>query len=178
MADQRNPESNIIFLWLSSTNRAIFAELLLLEVAHCVKWNWYPILFCLLGNGNVGRIVMAAAAKHLTPVALELGGKSPVLFDSDVNLKVFNDPFISHRSTFGFQLFQFWLDYSNFCPKVAVKRLAVGKWGCNNGQACIAPDYVITTKSFAPQLVMSTPSSHPPCETNQMHIYHLHFDFY
>lgn len=28
------------------------------------------------GNGTVGRIVMAAAAKHLTPVTLELGGKS------------------------------------------------------------------------------------------------------
>lgn len=28
------------------------------------------------GNGQVGRIVMEAAAKHLTPVTLELGGKS------------------------------------------------------------------------------------------------------
>lgn len=28
------------------------------------------------GNGNVGRIVMAAASKNLTPVTLELGGKS------------------------------------------------------------------------------------------------------
>lgn len=37
-----------------------------------------------------------------------------------------------------------------------MKRLAVGKWGCNNGQACIAPDYVITTKSFAPELVKNT----------------------
>lgn len=33
------------------------------------------------GNGHVGRIVMAAAAKHLTPVTLELGGKSPVVVD-------------------------------------------------------------------------------------------------
>lgn len=31
------------------------------------------------GNGHVGRIVMAAAAKHLTPLTLELGGKSPAL---------------------------------------------------------------------------------------------------
>ncbi|MCE0448058.1 aldehyde dehydrogenase family protein [Streptomyces tricolor] len=31
------------------------------------------------GNGTVGRIVMRAAAEHLTPVTLELGGKSPVL---------------------------------------------------------------------------------------------------
>ncbi len=38
------------------------------------------------GNGRVGRIVMAAAAKHLTPVTLELGGKSPVYIDETVNM--------------------------------------------------------------------------------------------
>jgi aldehyde dehydrogenase (NAD+) len=31
------------------------------------------------GNGTVGRVVMEAAAKHLTPVTLELGGKSPAI---------------------------------------------------------------------------------------------------
>ncbi|MCZ4657467.1 aldehyde dehydrogenase family protein [Dietzia kunjamensis] len=35
------------------------------------------------GSGTVGRIVMHAAAEHLTPVTLELGGKSPVWFDDD-----------------------------------------------------------------------------------------------
>jgi aldehyde dehydrogenase (NAD+) len=40
------------------------------------------------GNGRVGRIVMEAAAKHLTPVTLELGGKSPCLVDEDVDLDV------------------------------------------------------------------------------------------
>ncbi|MDO9395677.1 MAG: aldehyde dehydrogenase family protein [Herbiconiux sp.] len=38
------------------------------------------------GNGRVGRIVMEAAAKHLTPVTLELGGKSPVYVDDTVDL--------------------------------------------------------------------------------------------
>ncbi|MFB2581848.1 aldehyde dehydrogenase family protein [Herbiconiux sp. P15] len=38
------------------------------------------------GNGTVGRIVMTAAAKHLTPVTLELGGKSPVYVDDTVDL--------------------------------------------------------------------------------------------
>ncbi|XP_063956959.1 aldehyde dehydrogenase family 3 member A2-like [Lytechinus pictus] len=38
------------------------------------------------GSGVVGRIVMAAAAKHLTPVTLELGGKSPVYIDSDTDI--------------------------------------------------------------------------------------------
>jgi aldehyde dehydrogenase (NAD+) len=40
------------------------------------------------GNGRVGRIVMEAAARHLTPVTLELGGKSPAIVDRDANLDV------------------------------------------------------------------------------------------
>lgn len=39
------------------------------------------------GNGRVGRIVATAAAQHLTPVTLELGGKSPVYVDGSVNLR-------------------------------------------------------------------------------------------
>ncbi len=38
------------------------------------------------GSTQVGRTVMAAAARHLTPVALELGGKSPVLLWEDADL--------------------------------------------------------------------------------------------
>lgn len=38
------------------------------------------------GNSNVARIVMTSAAKYLTPVLLELGGKSPVYIDSGVNM--------------------------------------------------------------------------------------------
>lgn len=41
-----------------------------------------------VGSARVGRIVMAAAAKHLTPVILELGGKCPAVVESDVNLQV------------------------------------------------------------------------------------------
>ena len=40
------------------------------------------------GNGQVAKIVMAAAARHLTPVTLELGGKSPVIVDEKANLEV------------------------------------------------------------------------------------------
>lgn len=39
------------------------------------------------GGTAIGKIVMQAAAKHLTPVTLELGGKSPCIVDSDINLK-------------------------------------------------------------------------------------------
>jgi len=40
------------------------------------------------GNGSVGKIVREAANKHLTPVTLELGGKSPVYIDSTANMEV------------------------------------------------------------------------------------------
>ena len=38
------------------------------------------------GSTNVGRIVAVAAAKNLTPVTLELGGKSPAIIDSSANM--------------------------------------------------------------------------------------------
>lgn len=39
------------------------------------------------GGTAIGKIVMEAAAKHLTPVTLELGGKSPCIVDSDINIE-------------------------------------------------------------------------------------------
>jgi aldehyde dehydrogenase (NAD+) len=44
---------------------------------------------CLFTGGpEIGKAIMAAAAKHLTPVTLELGGKSPVIVAADAKLKV------------------------------------------------------------------------------------------
>lgn len=40
------------------------------------------------GSPHVGRIVMQAAAVHMTPVTLELGGKSPCIVDETANLKI------------------------------------------------------------------------------------------
>lgn len=40
------------------------------------------------GNGRVGRIVAAAAARNLTPVTLELGGRNPVIIDGTADLTV------------------------------------------------------------------------------------------
>jgi aldehyde dehydrogenase (NAD+) len=40
------------------------------------------------GSTSVGRVVMTAAAKHLTPVTLELGGKSPTIVAADADLAV------------------------------------------------------------------------------------------
>ncbi len=48
------------------------------------------------GNGTVARIIMEAAAKHLTPVTLELGGKSPCIVDENVDMDV-----VARRITWG-----------------------------------------------------------------------------
>lgn len=68
------------------------------------------------GSVRIGKIVMEAASKNLTPVTLELGGKSPVFVDE------------------------------NFDVRLAAKRIAWGKF-LNNGQTCIAPDYVLVHES-------------------------------
>jgi aldehyde dehydrogenase (NAD+) len=40
------------------------------------------------GSNRVGKIVYKSAAENLTPVTLELGGKSPCIIDKDANLKI------------------------------------------------------------------------------------------
>lgn len=40
------------------------------------------------GSKNVGKIVMEKASKFLTPITLELGGKSPAIVDKDANIKL------------------------------------------------------------------------------------------
>ena len=40
------------------------------------------------GSGRIGRVVMEAAAKHLTPVTLELGGKSPCIVDARADIDI------------------------------------------------------------------------------------------
>ncbi len=69
------------------------------------------------GSPAVGKIVMSAAAKHLTSVTLELGGKSPVIVDSSAHIDK------------------------------AVSKIVWGKF-TNNGQTCIAPDYVYVANSI------------------------------
>lgn len=46
----------------------------------------FDIIF-FTGSPELGRKVMAAAAKNLTPVVLELGGKSPCIVDADADIK-------------------------------------------------------------------------------------------
>ncbi|KAI0262597.1 aldehyde dehydrogenase [Gloeopeniophorella convolvens] len=85
------------------------------EVTHLLKLKWDHITYT--GNGVVARIVARAAAEHLTPVTLELGGKSPVVVDPKTT-----------------------------DLKVAAKRILWGK-SVNAGQICVAPDYVLIPRS-------------------------------
>ncbi|KAF7136479.1 hypothetical protein RHSIM_Rhsim08G0036600 [Rhododendron simsii] len=89
-----------------------------------LQQKWDKIFFT--GSQRVGKIVMSAAAKHLTPVTLELGGKCPIILDS-----------LSNPSEI----------------KVAAKRIAGAKWGPCSGQACIAIDYVLVEHKFASTLI-------------------------
>jgi aldehyde dehydrogenase (NAD+) len=81
------------------------------ETTALLEQKWNHIMYT--GNGSVGRIVMAAAAKNLTPVTLELGGKSPTYVDKSANITK------------------------------AATSLMFYKYGINVGQTCIAPDYVL-----------------------------------
>ncbi len=56
------------------------------ETTALLAEHWDHIFYT--GNGAVGRVVMTAAAQHLTPVTLELGGKSPTIVDRSANLDV------------------------------------------------------------------------------------------
>lgn len=68
------------------------------------------------GSPAIGKVVMAAAAKNLTSVTLELGGKSPTIVDETADLDL------------------------------AAKTILWGKF-TNNGQTCIAPDYIYVHQS-------------------------------
>ncbi|KAF8012579.1 hypothetical protein BT93_I0674 [Corymbia citriodora subsp. variegata] len=89
-----------------------------------LQQKWDKIFFT--GSPRVGRIVMLAAARHLTPVTLELGGKCPTILD---NLSSPSD------------------------IKIAVKRIVGAKWGPCSGQACIGIDYVLVERKLAPTLI-------------------------
>lgn len=92
------------------------------EITALLSQRWDYIFYT--GNPTVGKIVMTAAAAHLTPVTLELGGKSPVIFDSSENLDL----------------------------EVSVRRLVMGKF-LNMGQTCVAPDHVFIPEKMEVRFV-------------------------
>ena len=56
------------------------------ETAELLELKWDYIFFT--GSQAGGQQVLQAAARHLTPVSLELGGKSPAIVDPTANLKL------------------------------------------------------------------------------------------
>ncbi|OEL19067.1 Aldehyde dehydrogenase family 3 member F1, partial [Dichanthelium oligosanthes] len=88
-----------------------------------MEHRWDKVLFT--GSPRIARSVMAAASRHLTPVALELGGKCPCIFDAMANARDL---------------------------QVSVNRIIAGKWSSCAGQACIAIDYVLVEERFGPIL--------------------------
>jgi aldehyde dehydrogenase (NAD+) len=56
------------------------------ETTELLTERWDHIFYT--GNGTVGKIVMRAAAEHLTPVTLELGGKSPAIVTTSADVAV------------------------------------------------------------------------------------------
>ncbi|RLM74414.1 aldehyde dehydrogenase family 3 member F1-like [Panicum miliaceum] len=96
-----------------------------------MEHRWDKVLFT--GSPRIARSVMAAAARHLTPVALELGGKCPCIFDA--------------AAGGGRDL------------QVSANRIIAGKWSSCAGQACIAIDYVLVEERFAPVLIKALRST-------------------
>lgn len=86
------------------------------------------------GNGRVGRIIATAAARHLTPVSLELGGKSPVIVAEDYDVKLAAKRILFGKASNAGQVFLF--SWSN--PEI--DRIIVS-------QTCVAPDYVLVAKN-------------------------------
>ena len=56
------------------------------ETKALLDLRWGHVFFT--GSARIGRIVAAAAAKHVTPITLELGGKSPVIISPDYDLEL------------------------------------------------------------------------------------------
>lgn len=90
------------------------------ETTHLLTKPFNHIFFT--GAPSIGKIVMKAAANHLTSVSLELGGKSPTIVDATADIEA------------------------------AAARIAWAK-NLNNGQICIAPDYVYVHSSIRDKFV-------------------------
>eukprot|EP01117_Protostelium_nocturnum_P006389 TRINITY_DN2306_c0_g1_i1.p1 TRINITY_DN2306_c0_g1~~TRINITY_DN2306_c0_g1_i1.p1 ORF type:complete len:472 (-),score=191.24 TRINITY_DN2306_c0_g1_i1:196-1611(-) len=55
-------------------------------ITKLITFKWDHILFT--GSCSVGKLIYQAAAKHMTPVTLELGGKNPCIVDEDTDLSL------------------------------------------------------------------------------------------
>jgi aldehyde dehydrogenase (NAD+) len=86
------------------------------------------------GNGTVARIVAKAAAEHLTPLTLELGGKSPVVIDPiTTDLKIAAKRVLWGKTLNAGQVSP---------PPPRDIRCSLGPTE-RTSQICVAPDYVL-----------------------------------
>ena len=100
------------------------------ETTHVLSLRWAHIFYT--GNSRVGRIVATAAGRHLTPVTLELGGKSPAVVADDIGEAEMD---------------------------VVARRVWYGKVQ-NAGQLCIAPDYALVPRARVGRFVEGLKKAH------------------
>src|SRR5258707_12359490 len=67
------------------------------ETTALLQQQWDHIFFT--GGTTVAKVIMAAAAAQVTPVVLELGGKSPTIVHSSADLRVAARPIPTGRWT-------------------------------------------------------------------------------
>lgn len=80
--------SEIIYTILNNTFSSNYIRVLDPQMDYNeILMNKYDYIF-FTGSERVGRIVMRQASENLTPVTLELGGKSPCIIDRSANLKL------------------------------------------------------------------------------------------
>ncbi|KAI5966319.1 uncharacterized protein KGF55_000628 [Candida pseudojiufengensis] len=93
------------------------------ETTELINQKFDKIMYT--GNGTVGRIIAKKAAETLTPVILELGGKSPAFILDDLTDKDL---------------------------EIVARRIAWGRF-TNAGQTCVAVDYVLVPKNLHKKFV-------------------------
>lgn len=81
--------SNIIEQIIKETFEASYVTVILggVDISKYLLEQRFDYIF-FTGSVSVGKIVMEAAAKYLTPVSLELGGKSPCIVDHTANIEL------------------------------------------------------------------------------------------
>ncbi|CAH4030315.1 unnamed protein product [Pieris brassicae] len=127
------------------------------------------------GGTNVGKIVYSAATKNLTPVTLELGGKSPTYIDNTVDMEVTTKRILWGKFINAIHVIPVFPSTRSSYPKpnhlyhliiihsptyidntvdmeVTTKRILWGKF-INAGQTCIAPDYVLCSREVQDKFV-------------------------
>lgn len=94
---------------------------------------------------------MTAAARHLTPVTLELGGKSPCIVDKDADLDVTANRIVVVRGRAAAAAAALLLR-SPFLPLVYRVFASLQGKALNAGQVCLSPDYVLAHRDVVDRL--------------------------